>query len=146
MSHIAYVAGLCTVFFIAAFSAGCLGNSPAHAAGASSPAPIKNIVVTEEQNGTTVSVDQETLITVKLAENPTTGFRWNLTASPGLTIINDTYIPTPVSPGIVGSGGSRIWNISPNVTGNQSISATYSRSWEPITGNETGFYLTVIVG
>lgn len=45
----------------------------------------------------------------------------------------------------VGAGGSRIWDIKTTATGEQKINAAYMQSWEPVTGNETGFLLTVRV-
>jgi len=105
-----------------------------------------NIVVTEEQNTATVHVNQSTIITVELAENPTTGYQWNMTVTSGLRILNDTYVPSDTTGKLVGSGGTRTWDIAAEATGNQAISAVYQRSWEPATGNETSFLLNVIVG
>ena len=148
MNQLSYFAGICIVFFIAVAAAGCLGNGPAQKSSpeqAATLAPAENLSVTDAQNGATVTVSQGSFITVSLPENPTTGFRWNMTVTPGLNVVNDTYIPTPVSPGIVGSGGTRTWEITASAKGNQSMSAVYARSWEPVTGNETGFTMNVIV-
>jgi inhibitor of cysteine peptidase len=106
---------------------------------------VGHIVVTEEQNTATVSVNKSSVITVKLKENPTTGFQWNLTTSPGLHIINNTYVPSDTTGKLVGSGGTRIWDISAMDPGTQNITAVYMRSWEPVAGNETAFSMTVIV-
>jgi inhibitor of cysteine peptidase len=104
-----------------------------------------NIVVTEQQNGATVYVNQSTIIMVELAENPTTGFMWNMTVTPGLHIMNDTFVPSDTSGKLVGSGGTHSWEISAVGTGNQAITAVYSRPWEPDTGNATAFLLNVVV-
>jgi len=104
-----------------------------------------NIVVTDAQNGATVDMNAGNVITLKLAENPTTGFRWNLTVTPGLKVMNDTYVPSDKTGTMVGSGGTRIWEIATVMPGVQAINATYLRSWEPATGNETAFAMTVNV-
>jgi inhibitor of cysteine peptidase len=109
------------------------------------PIPSGHIVVTEEQNKATVSVNQGSVITVKLQENPTTGYQWNLTTSPGLQVIGDNYVPSDTTGKLVGSGGTRVWNISAITTGEQKIEAVYKRSWEQVTGNETSFSMTVMV-
>ncbi len=101
--------------------------------------------MTEAQNGSTTAVNQGSTITVRLEENPTTGYMWNMTTTPGLQIINDTYEPSDMSGTMVGSGGTRTWEISAAAKGDQKITAVYRRSWEPVTGNETGLFMTVIV-
>ena len=68
-----------------------------------------------------------------------------LTITAGLNVINDTYVPSDVTGKIVGSGGIHIWDISSITKGEQKIEAVYIRSWEPLTGNETSFSMTVIV-
>ena len=40
--------------------------------------------------------------------------------------------------GMVGVGGTRTWVIVAKDLGTQKFSATYKRSWEATTGNETG--------
>jgi inhibitor of cysteine peptidase len=107
--------------------------------------PVNHLVVTEEQNGATVNVKTGAVITVKLQENPTTGYSWNLTTTNGLQIINDTYQPTYSTGKMVGSGGTHSWDISAVATGDQKIKGVYMRSWEPVSGNETDFSMTVVV-
>ncbi|HVP94549.1 MAG TPA: protease inhibitor I42 family protein [Methanoregulaceae archaeon] len=106
---------------------------------------VGHLVITEEQNNATVSVNQGNTITLKLPENPTTGFQWNLTTTPGLTITGDRYVPSDKTGTLVGSGGTHIWEIAATGTGTQEVSAIYKRSWEPITGNETMFGITFMV-
>lgn len=130
--------------------AGCLGSGPT---GAETPAPgptgtpVKegHIVADEGQNGATIYVNKSAEITLKLNENPTTGYQWNLTASPGLSLTNDTYVRSDTSGKLMGAGGTRIWDLAASGTGTQTIHAVYRRSWEPLTGNETVFDMTVIV-
>jgi len=106
---------------------------------------VGNLVVNESQNTATVYMNQSKIITVRLAENPTTGFQWNLTATPGLRIINNQYVPSDTSGKMVGSGGTHVWDISTEMPGQQEIQAVYKRSWEPTTGNESTFSMKIIV-
>jgi inhibitor of cysteine peptidase len=90
-------------------------------------------------------MNRSNLITVRLAENPSTGFQWNLTTTAGLSIIKDEYVPADTSGKLVGSGGTHMWDISTDKIGKQKIQAIYKRSWEPTTGNESTFSMTVVV-
>ncbi len=47
----------------------------------------KMVTFTDADNGKTSDVAQGTKLAVQLAENPTTGFQWNATLSPGLEIL-----------------------------------------------------------
>ena len=125
--------GIVCLLAIAVVFAGCIGN------------PSGNLVVTQEQNKATVSVNQGSVITVRLQENPTTGYQWNLTTTPGLRVISDNYVPSDTTGKLSGSGGTRVWEISATAKGEQKINAVYMRSWEPVTGSETSFSMNVIV-
>lgn len=104
-----------------------------------------HLVITEEQNKATVMVEQGSIITVKLPENPTTGYRWNLTTTPGLQVTGDTYVSSDTTEKRMGAGGTRIGEIKAAVPGEQKITAVSLRSWVPVTGNERGFLLAVMV-
>jgi inhibitor of cysteine peptidase len=143
---------LCLVCLLAAAVtiAGCTGieNRPGQTpqpTPAGTPVQVGHLVVTEEQNNATVYVNQSNIITVKLQENPTTGYQWNLTTTAGLDVMNDTYVASDTTGKMVGSGGIHIWDISAIAKGEQKIAAVYKRSWEPLTGNETSFSMTVII-
>jgi inhibitor of cysteine peptidase len=102
-------------------------------------------LVTEEQNKATIYVNQSNIITVKLPENPTTGYQWNLTTTADLSVMNDTYVASDTTGKMVGSGEIHVWDISAVAQGEQKIAAVYKRSWEPLAGNETTFSMTVMV-
>ena len=151
MKH-ALIFGICLIFCAAVAFAGCTGTSPGTPAGqipvSETPVQVNHIVVTEQQNTATVNVSKGGIITVKLADNPTTGYSWNLTVTPGLSITNTSFIPDPQPTGelrLMGAGGTHVWDISTVATGEQKIRAVYSRPWEATTGNETTFSMTIIV-
>jgi inhibitor of cysteine peptidase len=160
MNNTAIIVSVGILCLVAVAFTGCLGNTPVNTPPtvpptmppavpptlSETPVQAGNLVVTEEQNGATVSVNQSSVITVRLKENPTTGFQWNLTTTAGLKITNDSYVPSDTTGKLAGSGGTHSWDISAVAKGTQNITAIYWRSWEPLTGNETAFSMTVIVG
>ncbi|MCX6697719.1 MAG: protease inhibitor I42 family protein [Methanoregula sp.] len=97
----------------------------------------------ESHNGTTERVAWQSRFAVQLKENPTTGFEWNATLSPGLTLSSTDYRQDPNAGGMVGVGGTRTWIIETKEQGNQTFSAVYKRGWEPATGNETTYTVTI---
>jgi len=137
--------GMCCLIAVA-FS-GCVGPGPGNQAlsPTQTAVPVGHLVVNESQNTATVSMNQSNIITVRLAENPTTGFQWNLTTTPGLRVVRDEYVPSDTSGKMVGSGGNRVWDISTEAIGEHQIHAVYKRSWEPATENESAFSMTIVV-
>jgi len=102
-------------------------------------APVYN----ESDNGMNKTLSLGTPFMVRLDENPTTGYSWNVSVTSGLNITNDTYIP-PTS-GLIGAGGIHTWSVITTKTGLQEFSGIYMRSWENKTGNETTYMLKINV-
>lgn len=96
-----------------------------------------------EQNGENVTVPVKSEVLVSLAENPSTGYSWNATASPGLTIAADRYEQNVTPEAMVGVGGIRTWTLVPESAGVFTFSAVYRRPWENVTGMEDRFDLTI---
>jgi putative hemolysin/predicted secreted protein len=115
------------------------------AAVTTAPEGKKMVTLTEANDGKTEDIAQGTRFAVQLEENPTTGFQWNATVSPGLEIQSSEYQMNKAAEGMVGVGGIRTWVIVAKDLGTQKFSATYKRSWEATTGNETGFSANVNV-
>jgi len=103
------------------------------------------VTFTEADNDTTGTIAQSTRFAVQLKENPTTGYQWNATLSPGLELQSSDYRMNDAAPGMVGVGGTRTWIIIAKDTGLQKFSAIYVRSWEPVTGNETAYSVNLNV-
>lgn len=96
-----------------------------------------------EQNGQNVTVPVKSEVVVNLAENPTTGYSWNATVSPGLTITKDRYLQNATTEGMLGAGGTHTWTLVPETSGVFTFSAVYRRPWENLTGTEERFDLTI---
>ena len=103
----------------------------------------KLVTFTEADNGTTGTIAQNSAFAIQLAENPTTGYQWNATLSPGLVLQSSDYRMNDAAPNMVGVGGIRTWIILAKDPGAQKFSASYRRSWEPVTGNETAYTLNI---
>lgn len=100
---------------------------------------------TQNDSGmTTNAIKGDTLI-ITLEENPTTGYSWNLSASPGLSLVNESYEENTDEDKLIGAGGTHQWQFEVEEEEEQNISAVYKRPWEDITGNETQFNLTINV-
>ena len=133
--------------------AGCTGP-----AAQPKPTPVPTAVMTQAplpagpnsfdqtNNGETYPVSLGAEIQLRLPENPTTGFTWNLSVTTGLSIINDTFIPDDVSGKLVGSGGTHVWFLTATQAGTQIISGVYSRPWESTPADATMFTLTLLIG
>lgn len=121
-------------------------NVPEEAPGSMSP---KQQIITEADNGTSISIENESTFYLKLKENPTTGYSWELNLSQGLNNISGKYYPPEQPEGIkqplVGAGGVHLWEIKAVSKGNQQVMGIYKRPWEKVTGKEENFILNVEV-
>jgi putative hemolysin/predicted secreted protein len=105
----------------------------------------KMVTLTETEKGITEDIAQGTRFAVQLRENPTTGFGWNATVTSGLEIQSSDYQQDRAAEGMVGVGGTRTWVIVAKDLGTQTFSASYRRSWEAVTGNETAYGVNINV-
>ena len=71
--------------------------------------------------------------TIKLEENPTTGYQWSVSISDGsvLSLDKDEYVADDQSGEMVGSGGVRVLTFKALEAGTATIDMVYERSWEP---------------
>jgi inhibitor of cysteine peptidase len=105
-------------------------------------------VITEANSGTTINLENEETFYLRLKENPTTGYSWQLNLSQGLSLISDEYYPPESKEGersLVGAGGVHLWEIKAAAEGSQQVTGIYKQSWENETGTEDNFTLNVEV-
>ncbi len=71
--------------------------------------------------------------TIKLEENPTTGYQWSIAVSDESVVMldKDDYEPDDQSGELVGSGGTRVLTFKALKAGTATIGMVYERSWEP---------------
>jgi len=113
-----------------------------------SPMPPRQQVITEANNGTTISLENEETFYLRLQENPTTGYSWKINLSQGLSLLSDEYYPPESKEGeqpLVGAGGVHLWEIKAVAEGSQQVKGIYKRPWENTTGAEENFTLNVEV-
>ncbi|MDD1662203.1 MAG: protease inhibitor I42 family protein [Methanomicrobiales archaeon] len=144
---------LAFAFISAVFLAGCTGPAvqplPTPAPTPSptgAPMPAGPNSFTQVNDGGTYPVSLDSEIQLRLPENPTTGFSWNLSVTTGLSVMNDSYIPDDTSGKLVGSGGIHAWFLKAVQPGEQVISGVYRRPWEPAAPGVTFFKLSLVVG
>ncbi len=107
-----------------------------------------NQLVTETDNGKCINLQNGETFYLKLKENPTTGYSWQLNLSQGLSILSDEFTTdkfpgeTEVPPG---RGGTHLWEIKAVTPGSQQVKGIYKRPWMETTGTEENFTLHVEV-
>jgi predicted secreted protein len=133
-----FLFGALAVFGLMVLSCGCTSKSPDQ--------ERQPVIFTQENSSSLVNVPLSSNFAIQLEANPTTGYSWNnVTLSPGLELISAGYKEKTHPEGMVGVGGTSTWIINAKDAGDQTFSTVYRRQWEPVTGNELNFTLTVRV-
>lgn len=83
----------------------------------------------DSQDGTTLSLRVGDVVVLRLAENPTTGYRWEIATTQGFELEADDYAGAPGGP--PGSGGERALRFKAVAAGGGRIEAALRRNWEP---------------
>jgi len=117
-----------TVVAAALLAAGCATTENQAPTTTPTPAvtPAGTItVIDEEMNESTVAVKLNSRFALELAENPSTGYAWNLTTTDGLRVVADEYLPPGTA--VVGAAGTHRWEIEAVAVGLQAIEGAYRR-------------------
>jgi inhibitor of cysteine peptidase len=93
------------------------------------PSPIN--VYTVADSGRAVNESLGDGFNVRLGENPTTGYTWNMTVSRGLQLIQDEWMPSNPSGQVVGSGGVHSFSFKATNSGAATLHGEYRRGWIP---------------
>lgn len=104
--------------------------------------PVTSVYSENDSMSEEYGVTGDTVI-IRLDENPTTGYTWNMTSSSGVELLNDSY--TQDTEAITGAGGLHQWTFKLTGNGEQNISGIYKRPWEENTGTEDTFVLNIMV-
>jgi predicted secreted protein len=105
---------------------------------------------TADDNGKTFTLSKWQVVMVKLGTNPSTGFQWVYTVSPGISILGDSYQSSVNNrfatgqPVMVGAGGVRTWTLKMTSTGDQQFSAEYKQIWMPEGGKSYTLHFIVV--
>ena len=84
-------------------------------------------VFTASASGSTVDVAAGHLFAVELAENPTTGYRWEFFPDPGVEIVSSSYAAN--AGGGVGGAGLRRFDFRADEAGEFALRGALMRSW-----------------
>jgi inhibitor of cysteine peptidase len=119
-------------------AAGCATTPPANATVtptrttiAPNTTTVQPGVYTMNDSGKTVPLGLQQTLSIRLPENPTTGYSWNASVTAGLQITDTAYTPDPSPAGMAGVGGTRNWTVRGIQAGTQRFNAVYIRPWEP---------------
>ncbi len=106
---------------------------------------MADILILQEDHGKRYEVKPGTRIEVRLVDNPTTGYRWQV-AEFDTQIINlqEKDFKTAEGAGI-GSGGTRYFMFTANTPGTVKIDFLLSREWEPVEAAIDQFEITIHV-
>lgn len=91
---------------------------------------MKEVTVSERDHGRLIEVAPDSRIAVRLIENPSTGYRWEL-EPPKDTVLKletDTYQPPATS--VPGAGGIRVFEFRAQSAGIALIRLRLRRPWE----------------
>lgn len=86
-------------------------------------------VITESDAGRTIEISVGQTMEIRLPENPTTGFRWLMTArdeSVCAVLHEEFHPPAHAAPG---AGGERTWQLEAAAVGECDFGVTYRRPW-----------------
>ena len=83
----------------------------------------------KEHNGTELDAQVGETLELRLPENPTTGYRWQLRSdgAPVLALLSDSFAP---GGGATGSTGSRRWAFRIAQPGLARVAVEQQRNWE----------------
>lgn len=84
------------------------------------------MILRELDSGRTLQVERGELIILRLAENPTTGYRWGVESSQGLELIDDQ---NTFGEGL-GAGGLRVLQFRSRRSGECELRLKHWREWE----------------
>lgn len=86
--------------------------------------------LTDAQDGSSFNLHVGDVVVLRLAENPTTGYRWDIIQAQGFELEADDFTNAPAAG--VGHGGERALRFKATAVGAARIEAALRRSWETV--------------
>ncbi|MBZ5525205.1 MAG: protease inhibitor I42 family protein, partial [Acidobacteriia bacterium] len=83
----------------------------------------------DDFNGRTIDLRLSETVEIRLSENPTTGFRWDLTekGEPACALRGDRFVPAGGPPG---ASGQHSWTFQAVHLGECEVELVYHRRWQ----------------
>ncbi len=94
------------------------------------PLSVQAVELIETDNGRKISVSEGESISLTLAGNPTTGYRWKLVAVDSAVLAAEAEPVFTADSSQTGSGGKFKFRFTPLKTGSTAIKLIYHRPWE----------------
>jgi inhibitor of cysteine peptidase len=88
---------------------------------------MSEVLLGQSHSGGSVVASAGDIIVLRLAENPTTGYRWHIDAALGLEPRGDEFAAMSSAPG---GAGERVLRFAAPTRGTTHIDATLRRPWE----------------
>ncbi|MFT7724793.1 MAG: protease inhibitor I42 family protein [Roseateles sp.] len=99
-------------------------------------------LLTQAQHGGALRATVGDDVLLRLPENPTTGYRWELAVPPGLSLLADEQVPAGSAPG---GGGERVLRLRAIAPGCHAVNAALRRAWAPDDTPPSSFSATLEV-
>jgi predicted secreted protein len=103
------------------------------------------VAVADDANGGTVHLRSGQALTVKLAANATTGYRWSVWSGTGECLELTAHAYQESRSSAVGRGGTAVLVFTAKRTGSTELKLGYARPFEPHAPPVRTYVLTVIV-
>ncbi len=100
------------------------------------------MILSERDNGRTVEVSVGSLLTVRLQENPTTGYSWSVEAANGLGKVEDSF---EAGGAAIGAAGVRVLQFRATRPGSHELRLKNWREWEGEDSVINRFGINIIV-
>ena len=98
------------------------------------------MTLSEQDNGRTVDLPAGAIVTVRLKENPTTGYRWAVESAGGLSLIADNTAASGAAPG---AAGVHEFQFRATSNGTFELRLKNSREWETDSSGIDRFNVTI---
>ena len=99
------------------------------------------MILTDQDSGLTISINLGEIITVRLNENPTTGYSWMVETYSGLEKIGDNF----EAGGAIGAGGVHVFQFRTTCSCSCELHIKNWREWEGESSVLARFFVNIIV-
>jgi inhibitor of cysteine peptidase len=100
------------------------------------------LVVTDAQNGGSVTLARDRQLVLRLAANASTGYAWSVTQSANLRLVSHNYLWPGGAPG---AAGTQEYVFAPAGTGEARLALAYRRPWEAAAAPARAFTLAILI-
>jgi predicted secreted protein len=100
------------------------------------------MMLSEQDRGRSVEVPRDSVITLRLKENPTTGYLWSVEATNGLELVGDRFEEGGPA---IGAAGARVFQFRTPRAGLHKLRLKNWREWEGETSVIDRFDANIIV-